>query len=126
VRKLHDEAGLPFIEVYVRVPAEVAEERDPKGLYKKARAGEIKGFTGIDDPYEEPEVAEITLPTHEYSVEDSVRVLLNELDKRGRLLQCPARQTETVTPLRRAAVTGRSLAPCATGKSFSPAWRGGR
>jgi adenylylsulfate kinase len=85
VRKLHADAGLPFIEVYVQCPLEVAEERDPKGLYKKARAGEIKGFTGIDDPYEEPEVAEITLPTHEYSVEDSVRVLLNELDKRGLL-----------------------------------------
>ncbi|MBN4061278.1 adenylyl-sulfate kinase, partial [bacterium AH-315-I18] len=61
-RKLHEEAGLNFVEVYVNVPLAVAEERDPKGLYKKARAGEIKGFTGIDDPYEEPKNAEILLP----------------------------------------------------------------
>ena len=52
VRTLHEEAGMPFIEVYLDVPLSVAEDRDPKGLYKKARAGEIKNFTGIDDPYE--------------------------------------------------------------------------
>jgi len=50
-----------FVEVYVRAPLEVCEGRDPKGLYKKARAGEIKGFTGIDDPYEEPLAPEITV-----------------------------------------------------------------
>ncbi len=50
-----------FIEVYVKAPLAVCESRDPKGLYKKARAGEIKGFTGIDDPYEEPEQAEIII-----------------------------------------------------------------
>ncbi|MBG84197.1 MAG: adenylyl-sulfate kinase [Phycisphaerae bacterium] len=85
VRALHDEDGLDFIEVYVQVPLEVAEERDPKGLYKKARAGEIKGFTGIDDPYEEPSKAEIVLPTHELSVEESVLKLLEELESRGLL-----------------------------------------
>lgn len=85
VRALHDEDGLDFIEVYVQVPLEVAEERDPKGLYKKARAGEIKGFTGIDDPYEEPSKAEIILPTHELSVEESVLKLLEELESRGLL-----------------------------------------
>src|SRR6476661_7382489 len=52
-----------FVEVYVKVSVEAAERRDPKGLYKKARAGEIKGFTGIDDPYEEPERAEIVVDT---------------------------------------------------------------
>lgn len=83
VRKLHDDAGLPFIEVYVNCPLEEAEKRDPKGLYKKARAGEIKGFTGIDDPYEEPEAAEITLQTDQMTIEDSVRALLTELDTRG-------------------------------------------
>src|SRR5205814_3262892 len=52
-----------FVEVYVKVSLEAAEKRDPKGLYKKARAGEIKGFTGIDDPYEAPEKAEIIIDT---------------------------------------------------------------
>src|SRR5688572_17854267 len=52
-----------FVEVYVKVSVEAAERRDPKGLYKKARAGEIKGFTGVDDPYEEPERAEIVIDT---------------------------------------------------------------
>lgn len=50
-----------FIEVYMKIPLAVCETRDPKGLYKKARAGLLKGFTGIDDPYEEPENAEITI-----------------------------------------------------------------
>ncbi|MCP4076868.1 MAG: adenylyl-sulfate kinase [Gammaproteobacteria bacterium] len=50
-----------FIEIFVDAPLEVCEERDPKGLYKKARAGELKGFTGIDDPYEEPESPELVL-----------------------------------------------------------------
>jgi len=50
-----------FIEVYMKIPIEICEERDPKGLYKAARAGKIKGFTGIDDPYEEPENAEVVI-----------------------------------------------------------------
>jgi bifunctional enzyme CysN/CysC len=54
VRQIHDAAGLRFVEVYVDTPLEVCEARDPKGLYAKARAGEITGFTGIDDPYEPP------------------------------------------------------------------------
>jgi len=83
VRKLHDEAGLPFLEVHIDVPLAIAESRDPKGLYKKARAGEIKGFTGIDDPYEPPTGAEITLKTHEVSVEDAVRAVIEEMTKRG-------------------------------------------
>lgn len=84
-RKLHEDAGLTFIEVYVDTPLEIAEERDPKGLYKKARAGEIKGFTGIDDPYEEPEKAELILKTGEQTIEESVRVLYDYLDSKGLL-----------------------------------------
>jgi bifunctional enzyme CysN/CysC len=61
VRALHAEAGIPFLEVFVDIPIEVCEQRDPKGLYAKARAGEITGFTGIDDPYEAPERAELVL-----------------------------------------------------------------
>ncbi len=83
VRKIHEENGLPFFEVYVDCTLEEAERRDPKGLYKKARAGEIKGFTGIDDPYEEPTHAELHLKTHEMSVEDSVRAILEMLNQKG-------------------------------------------
>jgi bifunctional enzyme CysN/CysC len=61
VRALHDAAGLPFVEVFVDTPIELCERRDPKGLYAKARAGELKGFTGVDDPYEPPARAELVL-----------------------------------------------------------------
>ena len=61
VRELHATAGLPFFEVFVDTPIELCEQRDPKGLYAKARAGEITGFTGIDDPYEAPEHPELVL-----------------------------------------------------------------
>ena len=83
VRELHDASGMDFIEVYVNVPLDVAESRDPKGLYKKARAGEIKNFTGIDDPYEAPLKPEIVLNRHEMSLEEEVDVLLAELENRG-------------------------------------------
>ncbi len=83
VRALHEEAGMTFIEVFVDVPLDVAESRDPKGLYKKARAGEIKNFTGIDDPYEAPERAEIVLNSHEMSLEEEVDALLAMLRERG-------------------------------------------
>jgi len=61
VRALHAEAGLPFHEVFVDTPIELCEQRDPKGLYAKARAGEITGFTGIDDPYEAPTSPDLVL-----------------------------------------------------------------
>jgi bifunctional enzyme CysN/CysC len=60
-REIHRAAGLPFLEVFVDTPIELCEQRDPKGLYAKARAGEIKGFTGIDDPYEAPHAPELVL-----------------------------------------------------------------
>ncbi|MBS0000034.1 MAG: adenylyl-sulfate kinase [Cyclobacteriaceae bacterium] len=68
-----------FIEVFVKVPLDVAESRDPKGLYKKARAGEIKEFTGIDAPYDEPLNAEITVDTSRYSLEESADMVLDFL-----------------------------------------------
>ena len=83
VRDLHVEAGMDFIEVFVDVPLDVAESRDPKGLYKKARAGEIKNFTGIDDPYEAPNHAELVLNSHEMSLEQEVEILLSLLSERG-------------------------------------------
>lgn len=61
VRARHHETGVPFVEVFVDTPIELCEQRDPKGLYAKARAGEIKGFTGIDDPYEAPTAPELVL-----------------------------------------------------------------
>lgn len=83
VRALHAESSMDFIEVFVDVPLEVAEQRDPKGLYKKARAGEIKNFTGIDDPYEAPESPELVLPSHELSLEEEVEVVLSQLKTAG-------------------------------------------
>jgi adenylylsulfate kinase len=85
VRTLHEAAKLPFLEVYVEAPLAVAEARDPKGLYKKARAGEIKGFTGIDDPYEAPQRPELVLHTDRLSVAESVETLLGHLEERGLL-----------------------------------------
>lgn len=72
-----------FIEVYVKVPIEVAEERDPKGLYKKARAGEIKEFTGISAPYEEPENPELVIDTSELTLEQSADKVINYLVQTG-------------------------------------------
>lgn len=60
-RAAHEAAGVPFVEVFVDTPIELCEQRDPKGLYAKARAGEITGFTGIDDPYEAPVTPELRL-----------------------------------------------------------------
>ena len=83
VRALHEESGMEFIEVFVDCSLEEAEKRDPKGLYKKARAGEIKNFTGIDDPYEAPENAEIVLHSDQMSLEEEVDMLLQLLADRG-------------------------------------------
>lgn len=83
VRELHEQAGMDFIEVFVDVPLAVAEERDPKGLYKKARAGEIPNFTGISDPYEAPLNAEVVLNSAEMSLEEEVAALMDILKARG-------------------------------------------
>ena len=74
-----------FIEVYVNVSLATAEQRDPKGLYKKARAGQIKGFTGIDDPYEAPEKPEIVIETERTKPEDAAKQILAYLEKGGYL-----------------------------------------
>ncbi|MCD6236532.1 MAG: adenylyl-sulfate kinase, partial [Thermoplasmata archaeon] len=72
-----------FIEVYVKTPIEVCIQRDVKGMYKKALAGEIKGFTGIDDPYEEPDNPEVLVETDKESLEESVEKVLNKLREVG-------------------------------------------
>lgn len=74
-----------FVEVYVNVSLEAAEKRDPKGLYKKARAGQIKGFTGIDDPYEAPEKAEIVIDTETTKPEEAAQQILAYLERGGYL-----------------------------------------
>jgi adenylylsulfate kinase len=81
-RAIRDEARSmikDFVEVFADAPLEVCEERDVKGLYAKARAGEIKGFTGIDDPYEAPENAEVVAKTGEQSVEESAQQVIDKL-----------------------------------------------
>jgi adenylylsulfate kinase len=83
VRALHEAAGMDFIEVYVDCSLEAAESRDPKGLYKKARAGEIKNFTGIDDPYEEPFKPEIHLHSDKQTLAEEVEQILSVLRERG-------------------------------------------
>ncbi len=79
VRQIHEDAGLIFLEVFINTPVEICEQRDPKGLYKKARAGEIKGFTGIDDPYEVPVNPEIEVKTGELSVQEAADELVAAL-----------------------------------------------
>ncbi len=81
----NDEAPLEFIEVFVDIPIEEAEKRDPKGLYKKAREGKIPEFTGISAPYERPEKPEVYIRSDQTSVEDSVRMIVEVLEKRGLL-----------------------------------------
>src|SRR6266481_1592607 len=83
VRALHAAAGLPFIEVYVNTPIATCEQRDPKGLYKKARAGQLKNFTGIDDPYEAPLTPELTIDATSISPQDATIQVLEYLQKQG-------------------------------------------
>ena len=83
VRALHNSSDMTFIEVFVDCSLDVAESRDPKGLYKKARAGEIKNFTGIDDPYEEPVAPEIHLRTDQMTLEEEVNAITDYLEAKG-------------------------------------------
>jgi adenylylsulfate kinase len=83
VRALHEAAGMDFIEIFVDCSLEAAESRDPKGLYKKARAGEIKDFTGIDDPYEAPGNPEVHLHSDRQSLAEEVKQIIEVLRERG-------------------------------------------
>jgi len=75
--------GDQFVEVFVNTPLETCEERDIKGLYAKARSGEIKGFTGIDDPYEVPVNPEIAVTTEDKTPTDCAREIIDYLEERG-------------------------------------------
>ncbi|MBN3326126.1 PAPS1 synthase, partial [Atractosteus spatula] len=81
-RKIHEAAGLPFFEVFVDAPLDVCEQRDVKGLYKRARAGEIRGFTGIDSEYEKPEAPELVLKTDSCSVNECIQQVIDLLQER--------------------------------------------
>lgn len=83
VRALHEKAGVPFIEIHMATPIETCETRDPKGLYKKARAGELKGFTGVDDPYEAPSQPELTIDATATSPQQATALILEYLQGRG-------------------------------------------
>ena len=83
VRQLHVSADIAFVEVFVDCSLASAEARDPKGLYKKARAGEIKNFTGIDDPYEAPKNTEIHLISDKMRVDEEVDLIVSYLTDNG-------------------------------------------
>ena len=81
-REIHSAAGLAFVEVHVATSLEECERRDPKGLYAKARSGEISGFTGVDDPYEAPENPDVRIDTATLSVEKAAGVVIDALTDR--------------------------------------------
>jgi adenylylsulfate kinase len=83
VRDLHVKGNLPFIEIHMATPIETCEQRDPKGLYKKARAGELKGFTGVDDPYEAPAKPEVVIDATATTPQAAAGILLEYLKKVG-------------------------------------------
>ncbi len=83
VRALHDAGQVPFLEIHTNTPIETCEQRDPKGLYKKARAGQLKNFTGIDDPYEPPLKAELTIDATVTSPQEAAILILQYLEKQG-------------------------------------------
>lgn len=77
IRAQHEKAGLPFVEVFVDTPVEICEQRDPKGMYARARAGEISDFTGVNAPYEAPENAELVLRPEEGDPEQQAATILD-------------------------------------------------
>ncbi|HYJ46463.1 MAG TPA: adenylyl-sulfate kinase, partial [Pyrinomonadaceae bacterium] len=92
VRRAIEGEGATFVEVFVKCPVDVLAARDVKGLYKKALSGEIKEFTGISDPYEEPLAPDVLVETDSETVETSAARIISELERRGLV---PARPVET-------------------------------
>ena len=88
-RKRHKDQGIKYLEVFMDVPLTVVQERDPKGLYKKVAAGELKGFTGVDDPYEAPTDAEINIKNHDMTIQQSVDIIMRHLVREGVLVGGP-------------------------------------
>jgi adenylylsulfate kinase len=83
VRALHEGVGAPYIEVHVATPVETCAERDVKGLYAKHRAGQLRGLTGVDDPYEQPLSPDIRLDTRDRSLDETVDLVIETLAERG-------------------------------------------
>jgi len=83
VRALHNAIDLLFLEIFINTPVDICEQRDPKGLYKKARAGDIKGFTGVDDPYEAPTAAELEVDAANQDVSVNAERVVRLLSERG-------------------------------------------
>lgn len=97
-RKIHRDNHLPFFEVFVDTPLEVCESRDTKGLYQKARQGQIKGFTGIDQAYEKPEHPELVVKTVDCSVEESTMQVVELLEERS-IIPMSARASDLIHEL---------------------------
>jgi sulfate adenylyltransferase len=115
-----------FYEVYVSTPREVCERRDPKGLYSQARRGLIRGFTGIDDPYEAPTAPELTIDASESSVEAAARAIIKRLEQDGHLAAAPvgrrrlgARKAAKVKRALKVRVPGAPRAPRNPGPTCS-------
>ena len=98
VRRAVEQDGAEFIEVFVKCPIAVLAERDVKGLYKKALAGELKGFTGVSDPYEEPLAPDVVVETDRESVEFSISKILLELEQRGLIPEADLSRPRRVRP----------------------------
>ena len=92
VRRSVEQDGAQFIEVFVKCPIPVLAERDVKGLYKKALAGELEGFTGVSDPYEEPLAPDVVVETDRESVEFSISKILSVLEQRDLILKADLRK----------------------------------
>ncbi len=105
-RRIVEEVGR-FLLIWVDCPVEVCKERDPKGLYLKAERGEIQGFTGVDDPYEPPELYELRLETAKLGPEECVAKVLAELERRGLLEKREADVGLELTPEEEEAIQER-------------------
>lgn len=96
VRRAVEQDGAEFIEVFVKCPIAVLADRDVKGLYKKALAGELKGFTGVSDPYEEPLAPDVVVETDRESIEFSGSKILLELERRGLIPEADLTRPQSV------------------------------
>jgi adenylyl-sulfate kinase len=118
VRATHERDGLTFLEVFVNTPLPVCQARDPKGLYKRALAGELPGFTGIDDPYEPPRSADIEI-THELDPDSAAEAVLRALAQQSpsieQRLERAAARRRAVLPLPHVGPQGRTARAAAGG-----------
>jgi len=122
VRRAVEKDGAEFVEVFVKCPIAVLAERDVKGLYKKALAGDLKGFTGVSDPYEEPLAPDVVVETDRESVEFSIGKIFHELEQRGLIPEADLNRPRRV----RSVFSGRWRRHAQRSSSVSVAGRGRR